>query len=100
MPSSIDDVARPATAIAANGSPSTALGYQSDVNPAASASTACSMIRSMVGAPAPSPILIGRMISRAVGGAVTSTTERANKQKLAFLPCSAPLRPRTFHPQC
>ena len=58
VPSSIDDVARPATAIGTNGSPSTALGYQSVVNPAASASCACSMMRSIVAAPPPSPILI------------------------------------------
>ena len=58
VPSSIDDVARPATAIGTNGSPSTAVGYQRVVNPADSASCACSMMRSIVAAPPPSPILI------------------------------------------
>ena len=58
MPSSMDDVARPATAMGANGSPSTALGYHNVANPAASASAACSMMRSIVGPPPPSPILI------------------------------------------
>ena len=38
--------------------PSTELGIHSDVKPAASASSACPMMRSMVGAPAPSAILI------------------------------------------
>ncbi len=58
VPNSIDDVARPATAIGTSGSPSTALGYQSVVKPEASASCACSMMRSIVAAPPPSPILI------------------------------------------
>ena len=51
MPSSIDDVARPAAAIAATGSPAIALGYHSELKPSASAVWACSMNRSMELAP-------------------------------------------------
>lgn len=61
VPSSIDDVSRPITAIGATGSPATALGYHREEKPSASAWRACSIIRSIVPAPPFSPMRIGGM---------------------------------------
>ena len=58
VPSSIDDVARPAAAIAATGSPAIALGYHSELKPSDSAVWACSMNRSMELAPPFNPMRI------------------------------------------
>ena len=51
-------VARPINAIATNGSPATVLGYHSELNPSASASSASSIMRSTVDAAPFNPILM------------------------------------------
>ena len=56
MPSSIEDVSRPQTAMGVTGSPATALGYQSALKPSASARWACSTIFSMEPAPPFNPM--------------------------------------------
>ena len=56
VPSSIREVARPATAIGASGSPATTLAYQRALKPSASACFACSTSLSTVRAPPVSPI--------------------------------------------
>ena len=61
VPSSIDVVARPATAIGVTGSPATALGYHSALKPSASACCAWSMILSMEPPPPLSPMRMAAM---------------------------------------
>src|SRR3954454_9752897 len=62
VPSSMLDVSRPTTAIGVTGSPATALGYHSALNPSASACLACSIIRSTVAPPPFSPMRMARNV--------------------------------------
>lgn len=73
MPSSIEVVARPASAIATSGSPATVLAYHRDIKPSASAAWACSTILSVDDAPPVSPIRIATLQTFC-----TSTDKRAS----------------------
>ena len=64
VPSSMDVVARPAMAIATNGSPPMALAYQRLVNPSSSARWACSTILAALAAPPLSPMRMARRYRR------------------------------------